>query len=308
MKLLSFRIANQIRIGLLVNNTIVDISEGCYYLFKQNIPSDMIGFLEGGETMMKLAKKLEEYAKKNMKTLGSNSGILYNVDKVEILAPVPRTRQNIICLGLNYVEHVQEVGLALPKYPVFFTKPPNCIIGPDADIIFPKNSIKIDYEAELAFIFGKGGKNISEEEAFKYVAGYTILNDVTARDLQRRHGQWFKGKGLDTFAPVGPYLITKEEVNNPHNLNISLELNGVIMQKSNTRNLIFKIPTLVKYITMDMTVEPGDIVATGTPSGVGYTRKPPIYLKPGDRLEITVEKIGVLKNKIVSSTEPLALF
>ena len=131
---------------------------------------------------------------------------------------------------------------------------------------------------------------------------------MTARDLQRRHGQWFKGKGLDTFAPVGPYLITKEEVNNPHNLNISLELNGVIMQKSNTRNLIFKIPTLVKYITMDMTVEPGDIVATGTPSGVGYTRKPPIYLKPGDRLEITVEKIGVLKNKIVSSTEPLALF
>jgi 2-keto-4-pentenoate hydratase/2-oxohepta-3-ene-1,7-dioic acid hydratase in catechol pathway len=158
----------------------------------------------------------------------------------------------------------------------------------------------VDYEAELAFVIGKPGKNIKENEAYDYIAGYTVLNDVTARDFQRRHSQWFKGKGLDTFAPMGPCIVTKEEVPNPHHLGISLKLNSVLMQNSNTQHMIFKIPTLLRYLTMDMTVEPGDIIATGTPSGVGFTRKPPTYLKPGDVMTVTVEQVGVLQNKIVS--------
>lgn len=181
----------------------------------------------------------------------------------------------------------------------FFTKPSTSIIGPDAPILFPKSTNKVDYEAELAFIFGKRGKDVAEEEAYDYVAGYTVFNDVTARDLQRRHEQWFKGKGLDTFAPMGPHLVTRDEVHDPHNLEISLELNGTLMQKANTGNMVFKIPTLIKFITMDMTVEPGDVVATGTPSGVGYTRKPPVYLKPGDVMKVYVEKVGVLRNSVV---------
>jgi 2-keto-4-pentenoate hydratase/2-oxohepta-3-ene-1,7-dioic acid hydratase in catechol pathway len=300
MKLLSFRVNNETRLGLLVNSSIVDVARGCDQLFGEKVPSDMLIFLEDGEATMVKARNLEEVAKTSLKTMHSASDAVFDVGEVEVLAPIPRTRKNIICLGLNYVEHSQEVGLPLPKYPIFFTKPPTSIIGPEAPVLFPKSTSKVDYEAELAFIFGKKGKDVSEEDAFNYVAGYTVFNDITARDLQGKHGQWFKGKGLDTFSSIGPYVVTKDEVPNPHNLEISLELNGRLMQKSNTRNMLFKIPALVKYITMDMTVEPGDVVATGTPSGVGYTRKPPVYLKPGDVMKVSVEKVGVLQNTVVS--------
>ena len=300
MKLLSFRTGGETRLGLLMNSSIVDVDKGYYHLFRDHVPSNMLDFLEEGEAAMVQAKKLEEASEMNWKTLRSISDIVFDVGNVEVLAPIPKTRENIICLGLNYREHVQEVGLPLPKYPVFFTKPPTSIIGPGASILFPKSTSNVDYEAELAFIFGKRGRDVPEEDAYSYIAGYTVFNDLTARDLQRRHGQWFKGKSLDTFAPMGPYLITKDEVPDPHDLEISLELNGKLMQKSNTRNMVFKIPTLVKYITMDMTIKPGNVVATGTPSGVGYTRKPPVYLKPGDIMKVTVENVGVLQNKVVS--------
>ena len=300
MRLLSFRIEGKARLGLLVKDRIVDVASAYQHLFEETAPSDMISFLEEGDAAMAKARKLESAAKAGWKKFDAASGTVFDMGNVEVLAPIPRTRKNIICLGLNYHEHAMETKSPIPEYPIFFTKPSTCIIGPDAPILFPKYTSKVDYEAELAFIFGKRGKDVSEEDAYDYIAGYTVLNDVTARDLQRWHSQWFKGKSLDTFAPRGPYLVTKDKVPDPHNLEISLELNGVAMQKSNTGNMIFKIPALVKFITMDMTVEPGDIVATGTPSGVGFTRNPPVYLKPGDIIKVSVEKVGILQNKVVS--------
>ncbi len=300
MKLLSFQVEGETRLGLLVKNRIIDVDKAHYHLFGVHLPCDMNSFLEKGEDAMARAKVLEAASQTRWKTLCSVTGIAFSAKDVKILAPIPRTRKNIICLAVNYYEHADETGIDKPRYPVFFTKPPTSIIGPDAPILFPKSTSEVDYEVELAFVFGKQGKDVSERDAYNYVAGYTILNDVTARDFQRNHKQYFKGKSMDTFAPMGPYLVTKDEVSDPDNLKISLELNGVGMQNSNTRNMIFKIPSLIRFITTDMTVEPGDVVATGTPSGVGFTRKPPIYLKPGDIVKASVEKLGILQNSVVS--------
>jgi len=300
MKLLSFRAGGEVRLGLFVKGRIVDVGSAHSHLFGESAPSDMISFLEEGEAAMAKAKRLEDAAQRIWKTLHSASDIVFDAGDVEVLAPIPRARKNIICLGQNYSDHAVEVGLPIPKYPVLFTKSPTSIIGPDAPILLPKSTSMVDFEAELAFIFGKRGKDVGEEDAYDYVAGYTVFNDVTARDLQFRHEQWFKGKSLDTFAPMGPHLVTKDEVPDPHGLKISLELNGVLMQRSSTRNMIFKIPTLVKFITMDMTVEPGDVVATGTPPGVGHSRKPPNYLKHGDVVKVSVERVGVLQNRVIS--------
>jgi 2-keto-4-pentenoate hydratase/2-oxohepta-3-ene-1,7-dioic acid hydratase in catechol pathway len=300
MRLLSYEKNDEIHLGLLVKDKIVDVSTAYSSLFKGSIPSDMLSFLAEGEIAMERARKVELAITHTGNNLNSLSDLIININEAKVLAPIPRPRKNIICLGLNYSEHAEETRSALPEYPIFFTKPPTSIIGPNAPILFPKHTSRVDYEAELAFVIGKPGKNIKENEAYDYIAGYTVLNDVTARDFQRRHSQWFKGKGLDTFAPMGPCIVTKEEVPNPHHLGISLKLNSVLMQNSNTQHMIFKIPTLLRYLTMDMTVEPGDIIATGTPSGVGFTRKPPTYLKPGDVMTVTVEQVGVLQNKIVS--------
>jgi acylpyruvate hydrolase len=284
----------------LTKGKIVDVCNASLLLFKESAPSEMLSFLDEGESAMAKVKRLEGAAQERWESLCASSNTVFDGSEVEVLAPVPRPRKNVVCLGLNYVEHSEETGQSVPKYPIFFTKPPTSIIGPDAPVLLPKSTDKVDFEAELAFVFGRRGKDVGEGEAYSYLAGYTVFNDVSARDLQRRHGQWFKGKSLDAFAPMGPYLVTRDEVPDPHDLEISLELNGKIMQKANTRNMLFKIPTLVKFITMDMTVEPGDIVATGTPSGVGFTRKPPVYLQPGDTVKVSIEKVGVLQNRIVS--------
>jgi len=295
MKLVSFEIDNDVRLGLFLEERIVDLNKAYTRLVDEDFPSGMISLLERGEAGLRKARIVEEAFRKQREPI---PGIVFGTKEVKILAPIPRTRKNIICLGLNYADHAIETNTPLPSNPIFFTKPSTSIIGPEEAIILPKCSREIDYEVELAFVFGKSGKDISEEEAYNYIAGYTILIDVTARDLQMRHSQWFKGKSLDTFAPMGPFLVTKDEVPDPHNLEIMMKINGNIMQQSNTRNMIFKIPTLVKTISMDMTVEPGDIVATGTPAGVGFTRKPPIFLKPGDVVEASVEGVGILRNKV----------
>jgi len=297
MKLMSLKVENEnkIRLGLLSEGRIIDLNKAYSLALKEYLPSDMISLLESGEAGLVKIKKMENWLKEEREDV---QRITFDFNEVKIQAPIPRTRKNIICLGLNYIDHANETGSPIPQNPVLFTKPPTAIIGMDDPIILPRCSEKIDYEVELAFIFGKRGKNINEEEAYDYIAGYTILVDVTARDLQRKHLQWFKGKSLDTFAPIGPYLVTKDEIPNPHNLELMMKINGNIMQKSNTKNMIFKIPTLIKIISMDMTVEPGDIVATGTPAGVGYTRKPPVYLKQGDVLEASIEGIGTLRNKV----------
>jgi len=215
----------------------------------------------------------------------------------KLLAPVPHPGK-IICVGRNYAEHARERGAEVPTQPIFFLKSNNTICGPGDPIKLPLNSSQVDYEAELAVVMGKGGKRIPEEKAYEHIAGYTILNDVSARDMQAADKQWFRGKSCDTFAPIGPWIVTADEVPDPHALRISLTLNGQTMQGSSTGNMIFKIPYLVSYLSQSLTLEPGDIISTGTPEGIGAGRTPPVFLKSGDSVSITVEKIGTLTNPV----------
>lgn len=303
MKLISYQKFNKIKLGLLLQSLVIDLGLVYKFLSKKNrvkfrtgFPSDMISLIKQGLEKTRLVEKI---IKDDLQYfLIKLPQAFSRLEEVKLLAPIPRTKKNIICLGLNYLDHAKETNTHPPQKPIFFTKSPTSVIGPNADIILPKSSKEIDYEVELAFIIGKKGKNISKNKALDHVVGYTVFNDITARDLQRNHLQWFKGKSLDTFAPMGPYLVTKDEISNPHDLKLSLKLNGKIMQISNTSKMYFRIPTLLESLSQDMTVEPGDIVATGTPAGVGFMRKPAVFLKHGDIVEAYVEKIGVIKNRV----------
>lgn len=221
------------------------------------------------------------------------------VDKenVKLLAPVPRPGK-VICIGLNYRDHAVESNLPIPERPLFFSKFPSCIIGADENIVLPEHSEQVDYEAELAFIIGRKAKNVKAENALEYILGYTNFNDVSARDFQFADGQWQRGKSCDTFAPVGEFIATTDEIPDPHRLSIKLRLNGETLQNSNTEQLIFTIPEILEYLSQTVTLEPGDIIATGTPPGVGFAQKPPVYLKRGDRVEVEIEKLGVLRNQV----------
>ncbi len=217
---------------------------------------------------------------------------------VRLMAPISRPPK-LICIGLNYRDHAAETNMAIPTVPTVFAKFSTAIIGPGDDIVLPKASAKPDYEAEFAFVIGKGGRHIAASEWRDHVFGYTILNDVSARDYQMATSQWTMGKTFDTFAPMGPYLVTADEIADPHALDISLTLNGKVMQNSNTRNLIFRVPDLVAFLSSAFTLEPGDVVSTGTPGGVGFARKPPVYLQPGDEVVIRVQGLGELRNPVV---------
>ena len=271
----------------------------------------MFSFLEIGAKGLKQARKALKDAGRlvdegEAATL-KKRGILHRMQDVKLKAPIPRPRKNIVCLGLNYAEHITEGNRArqqeraLPEYPIYFTKPPTAVTGPYDDIIYPRATGRLDYEAELAFVIGKGGKNIPEEEAYDHVAGYTVFNDISARDLQSRHGQWYKGKSCDTFAPMGPCLVTPDEVGDPMDLDLWLKVNGETRQSSNTSNMIFNIQRIVASLSEGMTLEVGDIVATGTPSGVGYAH-PSGLLKVGDVVEIWIEGIGTIRNRVVAES------
>ena len=207
----------------------------------------------------------------------------------------------IICVGLNYSKHANESGMAVPKEPVLFFKSTTSIIGPYDDVIIPKNSYKTDWEVELALVIGKKTSYVNPRQAKDHIFGYLLHNDISERSFQlEREGQWVKGKSCDTFAPLGPYLVTKDEIKNPNNLNLWLKLNGKIMQKSNTSDFIFKINDVVSYISQFMTLLPGDIISTGTPSGVGLGFDPPKFLKNNDIMQLCVEGLGVSKQKVKS--------
>jgi len=218
---------------------------------------------------------------------------------VDLLAPIPRPSK-LICIGLNYRDHAIESNMAMPKIPTVFCKFATAIVGPGAPVVLPKVSTQPDYEAEFAFVIGKGGRHIKAANWQEHVIGYTIINDVSARDIQLATSQWVMGKTFDTFAPMGPYVTTADEIADPHNLGISLTLNGQKLQDSNTRELIFKLPELIEYLSSIMTLETGDVVSTGTPAGVGFARKPPIYLKAGDEMVVAVDGLGELKNPVVA--------
>jgi len=226
--------------------------------------------------------------------------------EVRIEAPIPEPKRDLICLGLNYREHAYEFGKttdeakAIPTHPIVFTKATTTIIGPEQSIQSHSTvTNEVDYEAELAIVVGKEGTNISKEQAYDYIFGYTIINDVTARDLQRIHKQWFLGKSLDTFCPMGPYLVTSDEITHPAMLEIKSRVNGELRQHSNTELLIFDIPTIIETVSKGITLKPGDIIATGTPKGVGMGFEPPQFLKPGDVVEVEIETLGTLRNSVV---------
>jgi 2-keto-4-pentenoate hydratase/2-oxohepta-3-ene-1,7-dioic acid hydratase in catechol pathway len=218
---------------------------------------------------------------------------------VRLLAPIPRPPK-IIGIGLNYRDHAAEGGNPIPDVPAVFAKFPTAVVGHGEPIILPRNSTKPDYEAELAVVIGKGGRHIFEEQWRDHVFGYTIANDVSARDFQSATSQWMIGKTFDTFAPMGPTIVTADEIPNPHDLEISLTLSGEVMQQSNTRNLIFGVPRLIAYLSSVFTLETGDIILTGTPAGVGFARKPPRWLRPGDECRVKIEGIGELVNPVIA--------
>lgn len=233
----------------------------------------------------------------------AQEGLIYAQEDVTFLPPIPRPGK-IICLGHNYRKHIMEMGRQMPQYPVLFAKFANTLIGHRQPIVLPKVSQKVDYEAELALVVGKGGKDIPQTAAaLDYLAGYAIFNDVSVRDYQKRTIQWLQGKTFDGSGPIGPALVTADEVKDPQALDLTLRLNGEVMQHANTSDFIFDIPTILAYISQIMTLEPGDIIATGTPSGVGDAREPQVYLKPGDVVQVEIAELGMLENAVVAPRE-----
>ncbi|MEQ1776833.1 MAG: fumarylacetoacetate hydrolase family protein [Burkholderiales bacterium] len=231
----------------------------------------------------------------------------YKMSKVKLHAPIPRPRKNVFCVGWNYLDHFNEGAKArphvqeMPAHPAFFSKQPLTVNAPFGNV--PAHggvTEKLDWEVELAMIIGQGGTNIKEANAMKHVFGYTVANDVSAREVQRHHGQqWFRGKSLDGHLPMGPWIVTAGDVRDPNNLNLQCRVNGVVKQDSNTRHLYFKLPRIIAELSAGITLEAGDIILTGTPSGVGHARTPPEFMKPGDIMETEVEGVGLLRNKIV---------
>jgi 2-keto-4-pentenoate hydratase/2-oxohepta-3-ene-1,7-dioic acid hydratase in catechol pathway len=218
--------------------------------------------------------------------------------RVRLQAPIPRPARNVFCLGRNYAAHAAERGAEAPAHPVYFTKPPECVIGPGADVVHHAATHELDYEVELTAILGTAGRDIPRDAALGHVFGYTVVNDVTARDLQKRHGQWFKGKSLDTFCPMGPVLVTADEIPDPQTLDVALRVNGETRQSSNTKTMIFSVAQCIEVLSQGFTVLPGDVIATGTPEGVGAASGR--FLKAGDVMEAEVERIGILKNRVVA--------
>lgn len=215
-------------------------------------------------------------------------------------APVPRPGK-IVCIGMNYHDHAAEIGLAVPTTPAIFSKFSSCVVAPGEPVVIPTSSQQVDYEAELAVVIGRRASRVAADRAYDYVLGYTAFNDVTARDFQFGDVQWQRGKSCDTFAPMGQTVVTTDEIPDPHTLRVTLTLNGTVMQDSSTSQLIFRVPELIEFITRSITLEPGDVIATGTPPGVGYARKPPVFLKPGDAMEIHIDRVGGLGNPVAAA-------
>jgi len=228
--------------------------------------------------------------------------MVHEQEEVTYLAPIPRPPK-ILAIGLNYRSHIDELaraGIRPTRIPFFFSKLPSTVVGPNEPVILPALSKEVDYEIELAFIVGKRARHVTPQEAMKYVAGYTIFNDISARDIQLVDNQITLGKNFDTFAPMGPSLVTPEEVPDPHSLTLSLQLNGVVMQHDSTSNLVCRIPEMLSFLSKVMTLEPGTVVATGTPGGVGFQRQPPVFLHPGDVMRLEIDGLGVLETPVVA--------
>lgn len=307
MKLITFSREGVTRIGAIVNEEVVDLHLSYRTLLEQEgkiraqqiadafVPADMTGFLQGGKESMELAKKAIDFALTN-KQVGEYK-LVHAVSDVKVGAPVPKPGK-IFAVGHNYREHILEMGRELPSYPVVFAKFANTVIGPQDDIPFYPISEQLDYEAEFAFVIGKRAKDVSEEDALDYVAGYAVSNDVTYRDFQRRTLQWLQGKTVDGSLPMGPWMVTSDELTDPSGLEMVLTVNGEERQRTNTANQVFSVQYLVSFLSSIATLEPGDIVITGTPGGVGVARDPQVWLKDGDVVSISIDQVGTLTNTV----------
>lgn len=292
MKLLTFAAEGTERAGLLIGtDRVLDIAAA-----DTTLPHAMLALIRAGAEALETLRRLEA---------APPDAALRPLGAVRLLAPIPRPARNVFCVGRNYLDHVAEgdrvakTETTLPEWPQFFTKPPQAVVGPDDTIpAHGRLTRRLDYEVELAIVIGTGGADIPEERALDHVLGATIANDITARDVQRRHGQWFKGKGLDRSCPLGPWIVTRDALD-PTDVALSMTVNGEPRQASRTSRMIFSVPRIIALLSEGMALEPGDIILTGTPEGVGYAMDPPSYLQPGDRLEAAVEGIGKLRNTVV---------
>jgi len=293
MKLVTYRTKKGYRLGAVIEGYVLDLNKAL------GSKLSMLELLDMGAKGMEKAGAAVKDAEKNVAS-GKHKGLM-KLNEVSLAAPIPRTRKNIVCMGLNYAEHVKESDSdrPLPPHPVFFTKPPTSITGPYDPVIYNRAVERLDYEVELAFVIGKEGKYIAKDEALEHVAGYMVFQDISARTLQRQHNQWYRGKSQDTFAPMGPYLVTADEVGDPQSLDLWCKVNGETRQKANTSDMIFDVKTIISTLSDGITLEVGDVFATGTPSGVGAAH-PSGLLKVGDVIECGVEKLGVMRNEVVS--------
>jgi len=290
MKLITFTYQQQTRIGAVIGNEVVDV------LAQPALPCNMIDFLTQGETAKAL---LQQQIDAGTERLPLNAVTLH--------APIPRPGK-YLAIGLNYPEHLNETGLAKPDYPLFFNKQTSCIIAHHEAIHLPKVSEKLDYEGELAIVIGKRCRHVPVEKAHQVIAGFTIANDVSVRDWQMRSPTWTLGKSFDTHGPLGPWLVTTDEIADPHQLNLRTWVDDELRQQSNTGQMLFNCYEMIAYLTQVMCLEPGDVIATGTPSGVGVKMKPRGYLKAGQTVRIEIEKIGTLTNLVINEPDDLTLY
>jgi 2-keto-4-pentenoate hydratase/2-oxohepta-3-ene-1,7-dioic acid hydratase in catechol pathway len=311
MKLASFSTSAipQVRVGLVQGEEILDVDLAARAL--NIVPRDqMLDLIAHQDESLPILRAILDKAAgrafREVRTF-ANIGAVHPLANVHLASPIPRPRKNIMCLGRNYHEHAIESyharGQERPQEdaPVIFTKATTTVNDPYGQIVIdPAVSEQIDWEAELAVIIGKAGKNIPEADALSYVFGYTVLNDITARDLQSRFKQFFKGKSLDGSCPMGPWIVTADELPDPQHLTIRLRVNGVLKQEASTAAMIYPVKTIIAILSQGMTLEPGDIIATGTPSGVGFARTPPEYLRAGDVVETEIEGIGLIRNEVVT--------
>lgn len=300
------RIATYLRdgapaVGLVAGESILDLTAACERFGAAPAPSSVLTLIAGGEAALAKAREALDQAKGH----AGDKGLWRPLSEVRLLAPIPRPSKNVFCTGRNYKLHIEEgareqgVEVKFPPVPEFFTKPPTAVIGPEAEIRLDTKLTKaLDYEVEFAIVIGQECRDVKASEALDVVFGYTVLNDVSARDLQRAHGQWFKGKALDTSCPIGPWIVTADEFGSPNDVRIGLRVNGETRQDSTTADLLFDCATIIESLSQGLTLEPGDIICTGTPSGVGYAMKPPALLKDGDIVEAEVVGIGVLRNTV----------
>src|SRR5690625_1915908 len=312
MKLVSYRLQQNesYRIGCIEDNQVIDLQESYrqYLLSKgqydkikhidELLPVEPNIFFSIGEAAIKRAKLAYKYISENVK---DSSAVIER--KQVVLGPPQPKPGKIICVGRNYVEHAHEMKGDVPEHPVLFAKFPNALIGPEDSIEKTPLTDKLDYEVELVVVIGKEARRVKKKDAYEYVAGYTIGNDTTARDLQKRTPQWLQGKSIDKTTPIGPWIVTKDEINNPDQLRVSTYVNGEKRQESNTEKFIFDLPYLIEFISELMTLEPGDIILTGTPEGVAAGMAEPNFLQVGDIVTLEIEQIGTLENKVVKQRE-----